>query len=243
MSSRGTTTIRKTAPEGAAGRGPVRRAEEAWSEEDRRRALQYLTLFSMSGEFASSFRRAVERFWGPLFAELGDEELLRLHADPTIAFNFQGFYAIEHEAAPGRTILELLLERSGSELRDGERSFLRALARSRLGVYEWIAERGCLRDAWRGAEELLIGDAEACGFRPGELVAARLTRSPGGRVSFEWDLYVFPPCFRDELLAELEAECAGRLAGRWEAPERAFSRRAAPVLHQLLFLIAGPVDE
>jgi len=242
MSSRGSTTIRKAIPEGAAGCGAVRCAGAAWDEEDRRRALERLILFSMSGEFAREFRRAVERFWGPLHAELDDEELLRLHSEPTIAFNFQGFYAIEHEVAPGRTILELLLERGGNELRDGERSFLRALARSRLGIYEWIAERGCLRDAWRGAEELPIDDAAARGFHPGELVAARLTRPPGGRVSFEWDLYVFPACFREELLAELETECAGRLAGRWEAPERAFSRRAAPVLHQLLFLIAGPID-
>ncbi len=215
---------------------------ETWNEEDRRRALEGLTVFSMGEEFVGTFLRAGERFWGPLHRELDDEELLRLHAEPSIAFNFQGFFAIEFEAARGQTILEMLLEQQGGELPTGERAFLRALARSRLGIYEWVGASSRLRDIWHGGEEFPIEDPSAAyGFRHGELIAARLTRPPGGRVCFEWDLYVFPRWYREDLLAELQAEYAGRGAMREAESERAFSRRACPLAHQLLFQLAGPI--
>lgn len=232
----------ETAPELGARRDRSSPRGETWDEEDRRLALEKLTVFSVSEEFVGTFLRAGERFWGPLRRELDDEELLRLHAEPSIAFNFQGFFAIEYEAARGQTILEILLERHGEKLPPGERAFLRALARSRLGIYEWVAASSRLRDIWRGGEEFPIDDPSAAyGFRHGELIAARLTRPPGGKVYFEWDLYVFPHWYREDLLAELQAEYAGRAAAREADSERAFSRRACPLVHQLLFQLAGPI--
>lgn len=220
-------------------------APGAGPDTDRSRAWSRLMRFAGRDEFAAARGVAMQLFWDLPDEEDLPPELARAMKADLPAF-FEWFTLDLPMEDDGATMVELLLEREGAALRDGERDFLQRMSATALRLYEIAAVRRDegleLTDLWTGATVPVRERLATRELVRWDLLAVRLSEWPDGVLLLEGQPMVFPPSAKEELVRGLRGEYRRYRKGT-ATTEPLFFKRVVPQmlnLYRLDLAVPGP---
>jgi len=123
---------------------------------------------------------------------------------------FQAWLMFDFELRPGRTAVDLCLDRQPSRLRSGERRYLELVREATLRPYEVAAVRPGegldLVDLWTGDRVQVLERAASETIVPWMILGARIMPGEDGVPVIEGPIYPYPQTLREPMLKELKRE-------------------------------------
>jgi hypothetical protein len=150
---------------------------------------------------------------------------------------FQAWLMFDFELRPGRTAVDLCLDRQPSGLRSGERRYLELVRETTLRPYEVAAVRPGegldLVDLWTGDRVQVRERAASEQIVPWMLLGARIMPGDDGVPVIEGPIYPYPQTLREPMLKELKREHRRQKRANPDIAERDFFRATALTFHLL----------
>ena len=150
---------------------------------------------------------------------------------------FQAWLMFDFELRPGRTAVDLCLDRQPSRLRSGERRYLELVREAALRPYEVAAVRPGegldVVDLWTGDRVQVRERAASRQIVPWMILGLRVMPGEAGVPVIEGPIYPYPQTLREPMLTQLKREHRRLKRKNPAIAERDFFRSVALAFHLL----------